>query len=85
MNTPTERSTSQVEEALLLEPNLQFFSFAHLPAHLQEVSKPFCDLAWQVCESLPANDQRRLCIERLLEAKDAAVRARLWKDLVLPR
>lgn len=85
MNQPTDRAPSPTEEALLLEPNLQFFSFAHLPQHLQEVSKPFCDLAWQVVESLPANDQRRLCIERLLEAKDAAVRARLWKDLVLPR
>jgi len=27
------------------DPMLQFFAYAHLPPHLQAVSKPFCDLA----------------------------------------
>ena len=27
---------------------LQFFQYAHLPAHLQIVSKPFCDLAQEL-------------------------------------
>lgn len=53
----------------------QFFSFEHLPATLREVSRPFCELARRVIESLPANPERTKSLDRLLEAKDAAVRA----------
>ena len=55
---------------------LDHFSFAHLPGHLAVVSKPFHDLA-QVVSQLPDSDQRAVALQRLLEAKDAAVRARL--------
>lgn len=54
----------------------QFFAFAHLPSHLQEVSKPFSDLA-QVVLTLPRNPERTVALRKLLEAKDAAVRAKL--------
>lgn len=56
---------------------LKYFEFAHLPPHLKEVSKPFCDLAQWIAENLPANQQREVALQKLLEAKDAAVRARL--------
>ena len=59
---------------------LQFFAYAHLPEHLQEISKPFGDLAQQVVDTLPRNPERTVALRKLLEAKDAAVRARLWKD-----
>lgn len=52
----------------------QFFSYAHLPPKLQEVSKPFHDLAEQLCV-LPANPMRTRALDYLLLAKDAAVRA----------
>lgn len=55
---------------------LRFFSYAHLPPHLAEASKPFCDLAGRLAE-LPPSEQRDLALQRLLEAKDAAVRAAL--------
>lgn len=56
----------------------QFFAFEHLPAHLQEVSKPFADLATVVL-TLPRNPERTVALRKLLEAKDAAVRAKLAK------
>lgn len=54
---------------------LQFFAYAHLPPHLQAVSAPFGDLAAQIVETLPKNPERTVALRKLLEAKDAAVRA----------
>jgi hypothetical protein len=54
---------------------LQFFKYTHLPPHLQDVSKPFCDLAHHVVATLPRNPERTVALRKLLEAKDAAVRA----------
>lgn len=56
---------------------LQFFSWSHLPAHLQEVSRPFAILADQIVGTLPRNPERTVALRKLLESKDAAVRARL--------
>jgi hypothetical protein len=56
----------------------QFFAFAHLPPFLQDVSKPFCDLAAFIL-TLPRNPERTVALRKLLESKDAAVRARLAK------
>jgi hypothetical protein len=58
---------------------LQFFEFAHLPPQLQEISWPFRELACALVEKLPDNAQREAALEKLLEAKDAAVRARLMR------
>jgi hypothetical protein len=57
------------------DPILTFFSYAHLPAYLQTVSKPFHDLAHALAvDTLPEHPQRAVALQRLLEAKDAAVR-----------
>ena len=61
------------------EPILQFFAYKHLPEHLQEVSSEFCTLAEWVVADLPRNPERTVALRKLLEAKDAAVRARLYK------
>jgi hypothetical protein len=58
---------------------LQFFAYEHLPPHLQEVSKPFGVLAAQICEKLPKNPERTVALRKLLESKDCAVRALLFK------
>jgi hypothetical protein len=58
---------------------LQFFTYAHLPAHLQAVSKPFGELASLLDISLPANPEKTTALRKLLEAKDCAVRAVLFK------
>lgn len=76
-----------------VEPLLQFFAYAHLPAHLQLVSKPFCDLAHAIVKGdnvpesgtvtigspLPRNPERTVALRKLLEAKDCAVRAVLFQ------
>jgi len=67
-------------EATLNEPLLQFFEFAHLPLALQVISRPFGELAHMVVETLPRNPERTVALRKLLEAKDCAVRAQLWKD-----
>jgi len=64
----------------LKEHILQFFTYQHLPAHLQLVSMPFCDLANSIVDTLPRNPERTVALRKLLEAKDAAVRALLAKD-----
>lgn len=62
------------------EPILQFFAYGHLPPALREVSRPFCELAETVVASLPRNPERSVALRKLLEAKDAAVRAVLFED-----
>lgn len=59
---------------------LQFFAYEHLPAHLQAISKPFGDLARQLVVDLPSNAERTAGLRKLLEAKDCAVRAFLYKE-----
>ena len=59
---------------------MQFFTYAHLPTHLQEVSKPFCDLAQTIIDTLPSNPERTVALRKLLEAKDCAVRAKLFQS-----
>lgn len=58
---------------------LQFFKYEHLPVHLQNVSRPFGELAQQIVETLPKNPERTTALRKLLEAKDCAVRALLFK------
>lgn len=74
------------------EPIMQFFAYEHLPEKLQAVSKPFCELARIVVGEpevpagtsvqfpLPRNAERTVTLRKLLEAKDAAVRAALAKE-----
>jgi ferritin-like protein len=58
---------------------MQFFAYEHLPAHLQAVSKPFGDLAREMDALLPNNPEKSTMLRKLLEAKDCAVRALLFK------
>ncbi len=61
------------------EPIIQFFAHAHLPPHLAEVSRPFGEMARRIVDTLPRNPERTVALRKLLEAKDAAVRATLFK------
>lgn len=64
-----------------MEHILQFFAWAHLPPHLQAVSKLFGDLAQQIVDTLPRNPERTVALRKLLEAKGAAVRALVAKEV----
>jgi hypothetical protein len=62
-----------------LDPIVQFFEFEHLPDHLQRASKPFADLAMVIVQTVPRNAERTVSLRKLLEAKDCAVRALIYK------
>ena len=62
-----------------LDRMLQFFAYAHLPEHLQKVSEPFSVLANIVNDNVPSNPERTVALRKLLESKDCAVRAVLFK------
>ena len=66
---------SFTEDQLTADPILRYFHFAHLPAGLQPASRPFCELALHIVTTLPRNAERTVALRKLLEAKDAAVRA----------
>jgi len=63
------------EEEIKQDHILQFFHYAHLPDALQARSKPFCDVARQIVDTTPRNPERTVALRKLLEAKDANVRA----------
>lgn len=56
---------------------LKWFAYEHLPERLQTRSKPFSDLAHKIVDEVPPGPERTVALRKLLEAKDAAVRADL--------
>lgn len=56
---------------------LKWFDYSHLPKDLRAVSEGFSLLAWQTCERVEPGPERTVALRKLLEAKDAAVRAAL--------
>ncbi len=68
---PAEFSAKLIEA----DPILRYFHYTHLPVVLQAASRPFCDLAAHIVTTLPRNAERTVALRKLLEAKDAAVRA----------
>lgn len=58
-------------------PIMKYFEYAHLPAHLQEVSKPIGELAVDMDQDLPDGPEKSAGLRKLLEAKDCLVRAKL--------
>lgn len=56
---------------------LKFFTYSHLPAHLQSVSFECFELAQRMAYSLPQGSELTVGLRKLLEAKDCFVRASL--------
>jgi hypothetical protein len=67
--TEFEKAIAESGEAML-----KFFRNDHLPSILQEGSKPFAELAVFIVQSQLRTPERTVCLRKLLEAKDAAVR-----------
>lgn len=70
---PSEFSNAQVAT----DPILHFFHYSHLPPKLRETSRSFFILAAHVINTLPRNPERTVALRKLLEAKDAVVRANI--------
>lgn len=56
-------------------PILKFFVYSHLPPALAPVSARFCELATWIDSTLPDGTEKSTALRKLLEGKDAAVRA----------
>lgn len=56
---------------------LKYFEYKHLPAELRVVSAQFYNLALFIVNEVQDSEQRQIALQKLLEAKDAAVRAAL--------
>lgn len=56
---------------------IKYFAFAHLPPHLQAISKPIGQLAEQLEQLLPDGPEKSAGMRKLLEAKDCFVRTAL--------
>jgi hypothetical protein len=54
---------------------LKLFAYGHLPPQLQAASQPFFALAHDIVDTVPAGPERTVGLRKLLEAKDAIVRA----------
>jgi hypothetical protein len=54
---------------------LQYFDFRHMPGPLAEVSRPFAEQAMRLALDTPISPEIEVVLRKLLEAKDAAVRA----------
>lgn len=63
------------------EPMMQFFEYEHLPGELQVVSNKFWQLADWIVTELPRNSERTVALRKLLESKDCAVRAKIYRGL----
>lgn len=75
VETYADKAQEQMETSE--EPILRYFEFAHLPERLQTVSQSFYQLAHHLVRELPRNPERSTALRKLLESKDAAVRAAL--------
>lgn len=56
---------------------LKWFAFGHLTENLKNVSRSFSHLAHWMVNELPPGPEATVAMRKLLEAKDAAVRAAL--------
>jgi len=66
---------------MTIEPILQFFGRVdHQPEHIQPVSKKFIAMAHEIVATVPRNPERTIALRKLLEAKEAMVRAFLYQE-----
>lgn len=72
-----EMAATVTETTAKDDPIFRYFAYSHLPAILQNASKPFYDLAMNILLTIPRCAERTVALRKLLESKDAAVRAAL--------
>ena len=54
---------------------LKWFEYEHLPKHLQVISSPYKTMACDIVDRIQPGPERTVALRKLLESKDAAVRA----------
>jgi hypothetical protein len=68
----------------LHEPILQFFAVDNPAANMQEIARLFWQLAFELVSRCPNNPERAIALHKLLEAKDATIRAVLFQEAKEP-
>lgn len=65
----------------VIQEAMRPFDYCHinLPNHLQEISRHFFNLAWSIASMNADERQTLMALEHLLIAKDAAVRAEVYR------
>lgn len=63
----------------MASPIMKHFTYEHLPEFLRAVSRPICELAQTMDETLPDDPEKSAGLRKLLEAKDCFVRAELTR------
>ncbi len=66
------------------ERMMRWFEYAHLPPHLAGISKMFHGLATNIVGNIGAGPERTVALRKLLESKDAAVRAYIENPVESP-
>ena len=61
------------------EPILQYFNFEQSVTYPADICASFLQLACEIVAIVPRNPERTVALRKLLEAKDAAVRAVISK------
>ena len=74
---PMDETTPKTSQHPSIEHVLGYFKYEHLPERLQNISKPYAELAVRVADSAPDSPETTIALRKLLESKDAAVRAAL--------
>jgi hypothetical protein len=64
-------------ESLMGNLIMKYFTYEHLPEHLQAISKPIGELAHKMNDDLPDGPEKSAGLRKLLEAKDCFVRAKV--------
>lgn len=59
----------------MASPILKYFTYQHLPEHLQKISGPICAMAEAIDRDLPDGAEKSAGLRKLLEAKDCFVRS----------
>ena len=54
---------------------LQYFTYKDLPENQRKVALQFHDLAVNMYDTIPRNKQAIIALQKLLEARDSALRA----------
>lgn len=60
---------------------IKFFTVDHLPPQLKGIASAYQDLAEEIIMRVPAGEQRKIALQKLLESKDATIRAIIEKRL----
>lgn len=83
-----EWTDEEREQLARMYRDLRWFATDHMSEALAAVVKPFGDLAFDVAgtpASGAAGDQVVVAVQRLIEAKDAAVRVRVAADQIIEK